>query len=251
MAAEQGTQHWLLLRGLGRERRHWGAFTEQFSQAMPHAQLHCIDLPGNGCEYWQRSLASIPEMVDWLRNQPRPPGPVYLLGLSLGGMLAWHWMQHWPQEVAAVVMVNSSLAPLCAPWQRLKPAAVPCLIRAILQSGTAREGAVFDLTCRNVKMRSRTVMQWRTYLDDAPVTRLNLLRQLWAAGGYRAGSAVPERPVLVASGTQDQLVNAHCSTIMAEKWGAPLVVHPLAGHDLPYDQGEWLCEQIAAWVAND
>lgn len=248
MGVEPGTQHWLLLRGLGRERRHWGRFLQQFSQAIPHAQLHCIDLPGNGREYRQRSLASIPEMVDWLRKQPRPQGPMYLLGLSLGGMLAWHWMQHWPEEVAAVVMVNSSLAPINSSRMRLMPRALPPLLQALLWGGTARERIVFELTCQCTLRREQTLRQWLKIQQMSPVRRGNVVRQLLAAGCYRAEDERPRRPLLLVNGAEDQLVNPGCSVQLAQRWRVPLKTHPQAGHDLPFDRGDWLAEQIQSWL---
>jgi hypothetical protein len=34
---------WVLLRGLMREQRHWGNFTQQFAQAHPHERIITLD----------------------------------------------------------------------------------------------------------------------------------------------------------------------------------------------------------------
>ena len=41
-------QTWVLLRGLMREQRHWGAFVELLAKAFPQHQVVTLDLPGNG-----------------------------------------------------------------------------------------------------------------------------------------------------------------------------------------------------------
>ena len=39
---------WVLLRGLVRESRHWGALPDLLAQALPAHPILCPDLPGNG-----------------------------------------------------------------------------------------------------------------------------------------------------------------------------------------------------------
>ena len=47
---------WILLRGLIREHAHWYDFPERFSARLGEGhRLVCLDLPGNGDDYRQRS----------------------------------------------------------------------------------------------------------------------------------------------------------------------------------------------------
>ena len=39
---------WVFLRGLVRERRHWGKFPADFQRECPDADIVTLDLPGNG-----------------------------------------------------------------------------------------------------------------------------------------------------------------------------------------------------------
>src|SRR5690554_7437472 len=43
--------HWILLRGLTRERAHWGDFPERLRAAFPDQHFHLVDLPGPAFHY--------------------------------------------------------------------------------------------------------------------------------------------------------------------------------------------------------
>ena len=49
-----------------------------------------------------------------------------------------------------------------------------------------------------------------------------------------------------SSNDADRLVNPHCSVRLATAWGVPHARHPWAGHDLPHDDPQWLCETAGA-----
>ena len=57
----------------------------------------------------------------------------------------------------------------------------------------------------------------------------------------------PRHPVLVLSSAKDRLVNPLCSAQLASSWNAPQHQHETAGHDLPNDDGAWVCQQVAMW----
>jgi len=76
--------------------------------------------------------------------------------------------------------------------------------------------------------------------DLAPLRRTKLqaalrLRQLAAAATFRIGSWKPELPVLLLASRQDRMVSVDCSRAIARAWGAAIVEHPTAGHDLSAD----------------
>src|SRR6478672_4518942 len=105
---------WVFLRGLMRESRHWGRFPAQFQAALPQAHIHLPDLPGNGRLHRERSPARVEDMVEHYRRVLRMQGaapPYRLLALSLGAMTASAWAHRYPQELAACVLVNTSLRP--------------------------------------------------------------------------------------------------------------------------------------------
>ena len=249
---------WLLLRGLTRESRHWGDFTQQFAAATGQAVL-TLDLPGNGALHSLVSLASVGGLVDALRRQVVERGitmPVNVLAMSLGGMVATDWAQRYPAEVERLVLVNTSMRPFSGFAERLRPGSWLALARLALlwhQSDQAEqvESVIHRLTCKEMQNRSSDIKQWSTIRRSAPVSAANALRQLWAAARFSCKPAPPTCPVLVLSSIGDDLVNPVCSSRLATAWQLPQKRHPWAGHDLPHDDGPWVCQQVLAQASSE
>lgn len=71
-----------------------------------------------------------------------------------------------------------------------------------------------------------------------------------AAARFSAPAGIPARGrVLLLAGAQDHLVHPDCSAQVARAWGAPLSLHPDAGHDLPLDDPAWVCAQLRDWLS--
>jgi pimeloyl-ACP methyl ester carboxylesterase len=241
-----------LLRGLAREQRHWGAFPEVLRQRLPAGDsVIARDLPGAGTRCGERSPTSVAAMTQALREGLRadgPPGPYVVVALSLGAMTTMHWAATAAQELHGCVLINSSLAKLSPFWQRLRPGAVPPLLRWLLAaSAEARERAVFDISS-NQPFDAAVLAQWVAIAQSAPVSAGNALRQLLAASRFDAPVRLPV-PALVLTSAGDRLVSHRCSQAIARHWQLPLREHPHAGHDLPLDDPEWLADAIAGWWA--
>ncbi|HXA48071.1 MAG TPA: alpha/beta hydrolase, partial [Burkholderiaceae bacterium] len=58
---------WVFLRGLIREKRHWGAFPDVFQQEFADANIVTLDLPGNGSLYREPSPMRVEEMAQFCR----------------------------------------------------------------------------------------------------------------------------------------------------------------------------------------
>lgn len=241
---------WILLRGLTRESRHWGAFATLLAArdgVLP------IDLPGNGTEAHARSPLAVGAYVEALRAEARRRGacaPYRVLAMSLGGMVATSWALRYPEEIGRLVLVNTSMRPYSRVWERLRPAAWPALMRVARHwNGRDREdiaeALIHGLTCARRDTLSVDLETWRAIRADAPVNRANALRQLAAAARYTA-RGIPRCPLLVVSSRGDRLVNPVCSARLAQAWGAPHAVHAWAGHDLPHDDPHWLLDAIGA-----
>ena len=115
---------WVLLRGLTREHRHWEDFPEKLQQCFPGAQIITPDLPGNGDHADLISPTSIQDMMLFLRNDIASSiagGPVHIIGLSMGAMVAIEWMKSYPQECAASILINTSLKGISPFYHRLRP----------------------------------------------------------------------------------------------------------------------------------
>jgi pimeloyl-ACP methyl ester carboxylesterase len=245
-----------MLRGLTREQRHWEGFPHYFRERMGDVTLVLPDLPGSGIHHRETCPGNIRDMLEFVRADVAVHlfnRPVYLLGLSLGAMVALEWARGYPQECAGVVMMNTSLRGLNPFYQRLKPSAYAPLLRALLTSGSLseRESIIFSLTSNlRGEDRDEIIRHWSRYATELPVSRTNALRQLWAAARYRPPSTKPEVPLLILRGLADRLVDPLCSEHMARHWQLPMKTHDTAGHDLTLDAPEWVYQEIVEWLKN-
>lgn len=248
---------WVFLRGLTRESRHWGSFVDEFAQALPGSRVVALDVPGNGHLNSFPSPTRVPAMVAHCRTQlalRQVDGPVRLLGMSLGAMVAVAWAQAHPQEVVSQVLINTSLRPFSPFYQRLRPANYGVLMRLMLSRASDEdwERAVLRLTSNHWANQPEAVLpQWLALRAANPVSRANALRQLLAAARYRAPVTPPVVPTLLLASEHDQLVSVNCSKTVARVWRTPLRLHPSAGHDLPLDDGPWVAAQVRDWLTGN
>jgi pimeloyl-ACP methyl ester carboxylesterase len=244
---------WLLLRGLARESRHWGDFPAALAQRLPDGdRVLAPDLPGNGSLHRARSPASVAGMVAAVRAALQGQGaapPYAVVGLSLGGMAALHWAQHFPQELTACVLVNTSAAGLVPFWQRLRPANYGRLLVLLAQDAGPREATVLRMTSRDAVRQAQVLAHWQALARERPVSATNALRQLWAAARWRPDAQPPAVPLLLLASQHDGLVSVRCSQALAARWNVPLQLHLQAGHDLPLDAPQWLADRIAQWCS--
>lgn len=241
---------WVLLRGLTRETGHWGGFTQQLAQGLAPRRIVCLDLPGNGTLHRLRSPIRVHDMVEHCRTQLKERGvggPIALLAMSLGAMVAVAWAEAHPGELCGCVLINTSLKPFSPFHHRLRPSSYPALLAVLAcRDASARESAIQRLT--STRRDAAVLAQWIGLHRLHPVSPLNALRQLLAAARFVAPLRSPEVPMLLLDSRRDMLVNPRCSAALARRWGLPLEQHPTAGHDLPLDDGPWVVEQIASWM---
>lgn len=237
----------LLLRGLSREVGHWGDFPGQLQSALPGSRLLAVDLPGAGMRAEEASPLKIREIVQAVRQfLPEAQAPWHLVALSLGGMVALDWAHAVPDEVASVVLINSSssLSPL---WQRLQPAAWKDVAAALASADIeTRERRILKLTS-NQPVSAEQVGALVAIQRQRPVRRATVIRQLLAARAFRPEPHAPVCPGLVLASEGDRIVDWQCSQRLAQQYGWPLRRHPAAGHDLPLDDPAWVISQMVAW----
>lgn len=257
---------WILLRGLMREQRHWGDFPRLFQQALPQARIATPDLPGNGRLHREASPARVAHMVEWCRRDAAARGqrgPVHLLALSLGAMVAVEWAARYPDEIAALVLINTSMRPFSPFYRRLRWQNYGAIAALALRGGAARlerqEQLILRLTSRDHHRPQHAkagaegegealLRRWQDYQREYPVSRANALRQLLSAARYRAPALRPLPPMLVLASAADRLVDARCSLGLAGRWQAECHLHPTAGHDLPLDEGAWVAAKVRDWL---
>lgn len=159
------TTTWVLLRGLTRERAHWGPFTGLLQARAPSARVLALDLPGNGQWHRQRSPTCVAEMVDAARAQlavMQAKPPYHLLALSLGAMVALDWATRYPQELAGAVLLNTSLARFSPFHHRLRPANYAALLGLLAGRGgvAGREAMLLRLTSARPEAHPGVVALW-------------------------------------------------------------------------------------------
>jgi pimeloyl-ACP methyl ester carboxylesterase len=247
-----GPPTWIFLRGLTRSGAHWGAFIAEFEAALP-AQVIALDLPGNGALWQERSASSIAQTAHWCQQELLRrgiEGPLSVLAISLGGMVATQWAMQQPQTVRELVLINTSLRPFNPFWQRLRLPSLLSLFKLALTGANPQvwEREILRLTTHHA--RHDVLQAWCREREQRPVTGLNTLRQLLAAALYRAQEQGPPVPTLVLASENDRLVAVQCSKVLAKRWGSALQLHPSAGHDLTLDDGPWVAATVRLWRNN-
>jgi pimeloyl-ACP methyl ester carboxylesterase len=252
--------HWLLLRGWGREQRHWHDFPERLRGLVPSGKIVPLDLAGTGTERERLPRPSVPwlarDVADRLQRlpfvhavEPRPARERDwgVIGLSLGGMVALELCWLLPHRFAHAFIINSS-GRSSAAGARLERCALGPLSKVLLAADALeREARVLELTSElPLEERRRCAERASGFARQGGVRGRALLRQLCAAARF-----VPPPPGSISTeltflgSHRDRLVNPRCSRDLALRYGAPYLEHPWAGHDLPLDDAAWVCQQIA------
>lgn len=241
-------KHFYLIRGLIREKEHWGRFVGELQKLFPDSKITTIDLPGAG-EHFQKSTPfSIKGMVEEMRREylvkKRPNEESHLVAISLGGMIACEWMKNHPQDFVSATLINTSVGGNSPVYDRLFPKALVYLLKVPFLKGRAREEHILKLVSNNPVVFEETLELWERILKERPVNLENTLRQLFAAAFFKADGFVPPIPVTILASVKDRMVNVKCSRAIAQKWNAKLREHPTGGHDLSVDDPEWIALMI-------
>ncbi len=241
-----GQKHWVLLRGLGRDKRHWGEFSERFKQRFAFDTVTLLDTCGNGEFSQLKSPLAIGCYTDLCREALATSNKqVHLVALSLGGMIAMDWAARYNKEVQSLTLINTSAANLTRMTERINFATLPRLIWTLLISADPFqiEQAILAATS-NLALTDAQVKRWGEYRIECATSTANVLRQLYAASRFKIQPIGPV-PCKVLISANDRLVSANAGKAIAKYLQCPFVCHPSAGHDLPLDDPSWIIEQIA------
>jgi len=252
MASELG-QHWLLLRGLSREAAHWGEFLPRLQSEFPTAKMYTLDLPGTGARHQENSPLRISAIMEAVREEAKKlqllERPLTIVGLSLGGMVAWEWISKHPDEICAGILINSSMANLSPFYQRLRWQSYANFFKLIVQPDRyRRELTIIRCVANSREHEEETAKTWASIQVKRPVRVCNTLRQLYAAAHYRPSNEKPGKPILLINARGDRLVAPDCSEAIQAEWKLPLKTHPWGGHDLPLDDGDWIAKTLKQWL---
>lgn len=246
--------NWILLRGLTREARHWGDFPQILKDQGIAESVYTLDAPGVGLKNDQVSPVNIKNYVKYLRPEfqtilRQNPGAWGILGISMGAMIAMKWIELYPQDFQVGVMINTSAANFSSPIKRMSLKTIKSAAALFFsKSLEEREKFVYQITT-NLESHNELskVAEWVKYARENPVSKASFLSQLIAAGKFTA----PPRlgiPTLFLVSEKDQLADSACGKKLAKHFNARVDVHPEAGHDLPLDDPDWICQQIQAFL---
>lgn len=242
---------WILLRGLAREKGHWGSFFDQLKSGFPNNDVLAIDLPGAGEFRNIKSPQSVAGICDFVRSKALesvPGGSFLLLGVSLGGMVAMEWMRNHPKELQGCVLINTSSKAVSPFYNRLRWQIWHQFLQILAtRSPRDREKAIIDLVMNNEESKAKALPSWSKLASEYPMSYLSAVSQLYAASRYPGLESAPEVPVLLLTGLGDRLVDPSCSMRLSERFHWPIERHPWAGHDLTWDAGDWVLEKILTW----
>lgn len=239
-------RRWIFLRGLSRGRGHWADFISLFQERFPQDQVELLDLPGNGERGNERSPRAVLEYVEDLRAQSTllAEGPVHLLALSLGGMIAAEWRVRYPQEVAAGFLVCTSSACHSSMAERFRWQNLPQFASlAFVKTAEEYEQTLLSVIANNEERRQKVMLTTVDYTRKYPAGPANFFNQILAARAYCFPMSTPGELYLIGS-YGDRMVSPKCTQAIAEAWGVPSAMHPWAGHDVPVDDPFWLLDVI-------
>jgi pimeloyl-ACP methyl ester carboxylesterase len=243
-------RRWIFLRGLGRHSLHWGSFVLQFQQAYPNDRIELLDLRGNGQLAHSPSLTSIADNVRDLRARSQllhNGEPVYLMAISMGAMVAVEWAHAYPHDIAGVVTINTSDKGSSSFYQRMRPANYQHLLTLLLgrRSAFEIERQILQITTNNLS----EIDTWAQKFSEFPLTqKANWARQLFAASTYHFPEHKPRTEILLLGSFKDRLVSHACTQSIAQMWSLNPHLHPTAGHDLPLEDGVWVCNEVQNWL---
>ncbi len=250
MPTKNSPVSFFLLRGLARERRHWGDFCDQLESASSNFRVIPLEIPGAGTRRAERSPTSVAGYIEKLRSpylrSIQTNNTNILVGLSFGAMIAARWVHDFPTDFHGTILINASGRP--SPfYERLRISAAIKVFGAVLnRNSTLREKKIAHLLC-NLADPEILAESWGSISLSAPITPSNLLRQLYAAARFSIPPAVT-LPTLLLCSTNDRLVNAACSHSIADTWKIKPSSHATAGHDLTTDDPHWCIGKIISWL---
>lgn len=177
-----------------------------------------------------------------------PKGPWSIFSISMGGMIALDWAATEPHLFKSLFIVNSSSSDVAGPHERFKISLLPKISRAlILFNPLFTEKLILEITSNRFQIGDakteallEKLVKWN---KEHPFTRTTFYRQLSSATRFKLPKQRLIPKIFVISSAKDRLVSPACSVRIAEKFQAPLITHPWAGHDLPLDDPEWLAKE--------
>lgn len=227
----------VLIQGLGLSSRFWFDVPERLARA-GHGPYRVITLDnrGAGRSGRPRGLLHMRHLADDVRDVLDAAGAdaAYVVGISLGGMIAQHVALEHPDRVRGLALL-ATMAGL--PHGRLPGLRVMATLMR-MPFGRASGGALASLLLPPAELhRARQLFaHWPAAMRADPVELPTFLAQLGAVALHSTGRRLHKLrcPTVVITGAEDVLVPPGNSEVLARLIpGATLEVLPGVGHAIP------------------
>jgi pimeloyl-ACP methyl ester carboxylesterase len=243
----------VLLRGLGRWSEHWLGFEKLL--AAKGIRVITIDNRGFGKSSgvkinWNQTIDEFADDVAHVISREAPSG-AHVIGVSLGGMIALSLAAMKPQVVASLMLVNSSVA--AAQLSRISGRAIMAIGSILVGSKHGYERLAKTLLGPETPNEKSAQMAgaWAAIDAGTRPAYSNFWAQLMAArkfGGLTEMASV-SCPVTVVKSEKDLFVDpANSEFIHKHVKGSVILNHATAGHELGFDDPEWLANAICKQI---
>ncbi len=238
----------LLLHGLGSRGEDWAfqfpAYAERFQVIAPDARGHGRSEKPPGPYSVPMMAADVLGLLDSLGV-----APAHVVGLSMGGMIAFQMAVDHPERVRSLTIVNSGPALVArsfGDWLRLRQRLLLAQLFGPALTGVFLSKRLFPKPDQ-AAMRDRFIELWAMNDRDAYLASLRALvgwSVLDRVGAIRC-------PVLVIAGDRDYLPLEAKRQYTDMISGARLVVIEDSGHATPVDQAEQFNACVLRFLEED
>lgn len=198
---------WVLIRGLAREAGHFGDFIDVLRRTIPSAQILALDLPGTGSRLREKSPQKMRQIVERVRDEANAKkakgAPLFLFGMSLGGMVVMEWAKNHPDELAGIVVGCSSARDVARSLQRFSPRGVlAAVMNRFTKDRVQQEARLIRLLSHQRSHYEKTVDLWGRIARERPLSPATVRSQVLAALRWRAPASL-KTPSLFLVGSKD------------------------------------------------
>lgn len=237
-----------LIQGLGMP----GAAWQQTTDRLLDRGYRCVVIDNRGTGHSSPvkrpfSLATLADDAAAAIHHALDEEPAYVLGISLGGMIAQHLTLRHPERVRALLLAATTCG---LPHSLLNgafftPEALLLLGRVCFSPGQPKLEDLQRLLAHEESLPRLTeiFLGWDGMFKDAPTPARTFLFQLLAATFHSTGAHLPRitHPTRVITGEGDFLIPSRNSELLASLIpNARRIVIPRAGHIFPQEHPDVL-----------
>lgn len=246
----------VMVNGLTRTKDHWVGFDKLVAEEV---NVVTLDPRGVGESRqkadWSLSIEQMSEDVKVVLDDLGIE-KAFLLGFSLGGMIALMFGLRYPRRLYSLIVINSSMGG-GARSPRLYPQSVVGLARSIMQGGRNFHHALssYVLSVKTPEeMRKGAAQLWLNLEKRYGKNVMIMIKQLVAASRFRNPHKLKaiDIPTLVIFGEKDNFVpSSHSAHIFFHLAQSVLVGIEGGGHELHFDKPYELKKTVLSFIAGD